>query len=384
MISMSPVIVATEQHKDVPPISPNITIDTSPSLLNINTDETTPLQNINIDGTTPLQNVSVDQCTIQKPPSSASNTTNNTTRTDLELKEIKQSELRQRELKLRKKEEELKIRERIIEETQTEKIWFQTYINKLEQRVKELERSNEILRKHSNLLNVPEPTNQTVNKDSSQAPSQNQNVQTNSSNIQLLGNIQDRVSNFILRQIDDQLVKLEDSFIKSSQSPSYQGTNLSPDQSQTREFQQQIPPQFNVNHQHLTMNPTCIPPNRMNTINSSTNTSRSRSNDIGVNRTLSGQTIYYSPPSYMTPKYQDNVPPGIQAVSTYNQKTPYMHPHYNSALPSTVQTKICVEPHPLTHHNQHTWQGSQQNSSNQNILRKDHFLGHSQPQYSRR
>ncbi|CAG2193590.1 unnamed protein product [Mytilus edulis] len=253
----------------------------------------------------------------------------------------------------------------------------------LEQRVKELERSNEILRKHSNLLNVAEPTNQTVNKDSSQAPSQNQNVQTNSSNIQLLGNIQDRVSNFILRQIDDQLVKLEDSFIKSSQSPSYQGTSLSPDQSQTSEFQQQIPPQFNVNHQHLTMNPTCIPPNRMNTINSSTDTSRSRSNEIGVNRTLSGQTIYYSPPSYMTPKYQANVPPGIQAVSTNNQKIPYMHPHYNSTLPSTVQNKICVEPHPLTHHNQHTWQGSQQNSNNQNILRKEHFLGHSQPQYSR-
>ncbi|CAG2208928.1 unnamed protein product [Mytilus edulis] len=154
---------------------------------------------------------------IQKPPSSTSNTTNNTTRTDSELKELKQSELRQRELKLRKKGGRIKDKERIIEETQTEKIWFHTYINKLEQRVKELERSNEILRKHSNLLNIPEPTNQTVNKDSSQAPSQNQNEQTNTSNIQLHGNIQDRVSNFILRQIDYQLVKLEDSFIKSSQ-----------------------------------------------------------------------------------------------------------------------------------------------------------------------
>ncbi|CAG2211401.1 unnamed protein product [Mytilus edulis] len=244
---------------------------------------------------------------IQKPPSSTSNTTNNTTRTDSELKELKQSELRQ-------------------QETQTEKIWFHTYINKLEQRVKELERSNEILRKHSNLLNIPEPTNQTVNKDSSQAPSQNQNEQTNTSNIQLHGNIQDRVSNFILRQINDHLVKLDDSFIKSSQPPSYQGMSLSPDQSQTIEFQQQIPPQFNVNHQHLTMNPTCIPPNRMNTINSNTDTSRNGSNDIGVNRNLSGQTIYYSPPSYMTPKYQANVPPGIQAVSTNNQKIPYMHP----------------------------------------------------------
>ncbi|CAC5367027.1 unnamed protein product [Mytilus coruscus] len=265
MLTISPVIAATVQHKDVPPTLPNVTIDTSPTLQNVN-----------------------------KPPSSASNTTNNSTRTDLELKELKQSELRQHESKLRKKEEELKIRERIIEETQTEKIWFQTYINELEQRVKELERSNEILRKRSNLINVPEPTNLTGNKDSSQAPIQNQNVQTNTSNVQLLGNIQDRVSNFILQQIDDQLVKLEDSFIKS---PSYKGTNFSPDQSQTREFQQQLPPQFNVDHQNLTVHPTCIPPNHMNTMNSNKDTRSNVSNDIGANRTLSGQTIYYSPPS---------------------------------------------------------------------------------------
>ncbi|CAC5405238.1 unnamed protein product [Mytilus coruscus] len=114
MLIISPVIAATVQHKDVLPTLPNVTIDTSPTL-----------QNVNVDVTTPMQNVTIDHCTIQKPPSSASNTTNNTTRTDLGLKELKQSELRQRESKLRKKEEELKIRERIIEETQTEKIWTQ-------------------------------------------------------------------------------------------------------------------------------------------------------------------------------------------------------------------------------------------------------------------
>ncbi|CAG2193576.1 unnamed protein product [Mytilus edulis] len=43
MMSISPVIVATEQHKDAPPISPNIIIDKSPSLQNINVDGTTPL-----------------------------------------------------------------------------------------------------------------------------------------------------------------------------------------------------------------------------------------------------------------------------------------------------------------------------------------------------
>jgi hypothetical protein len=39
-------------------------------------------------------------------------------------KELKQSELRQREQKIRKREDELKIRERIIEESQNERTWF--------------------------------------------------------------------------------------------------------------------------------------------------------------------------------------------------------------------------------------------------------------------
>ncbi|CAG2193575.1 unnamed protein product [Mytilus edulis] len=44
-----------------------------------------------------------------------------------------------------------------------------------------------------------------------------------------------------------------------------------------------------------------------------------------------------------------------------------MHPHFNSTLPSTVQTKICVEPQPLINHNQHTWQGNQQNKIHDEI-----------------
>ena len=66
---------------------------------------------------------------------------------------LKQSELRQREQKIRKRKDELKIRERIIEESQNERKWFKTCINKLEQRVKELERSNEILCKQSTMFN---------------------------------------------------------------------------------------------------------------------------------------------------------------------------------------------------------------------------------------
>ena len=76
---------------------------------------------------------------------------------------LKQSELRQREQKIRKGKDELKIRERIIEESQNERKWFKTCINKLEQRVKEIERSNEILCKQSTMFN-----NNTANSNAQQ------------------------------------------------------------------------------------------------------------------------------------------------------------------------------------------------------------------------
>ena len=47
-------------------------------------------------------------------------------------KEIRQSDLRQKEQKLRKKEEDLKINEKMIEEMDSERIWFKTHIQKLE------------------------------------------------------------------------------------------------------------------------------------------------------------------------------------------------------------------------------------------------------------
>ena len=132
-------------------------------------------------------------------------------REQLNTKEIKQSEQRQRENKLRKREEELKIRERILEETQNDKLWFQTYINKLEQRVKELERSNAILRKEIQIQNKTDPNNDHI-------PNTRSNDDTTSTdrNSTLMSNLHDRVSNFILRQIDKQLSNMEENFNNSN------------------------------------------------------------------------------------------------------------------------------------------------------------------------
>ncbi|CAC5380223.1 unnamed protein product [Mytilus coruscus] len=80
----------------------------------------------------------------------------------VEQKEIKQAELRQRETKIRKREEEVKIIERLLEESKNERTWFQSHIHKLESRIKELERSNEILRKEVQMIHRPETNNQYI------------------------------------------------------------------------------------------------------------------------------------------------------------------------------------------------------------------------------
>ncbi|VDI33509.1 Hypothetical predicted protein [Mytilus galloprovincialis] len=97
----------------------------------------------------------------------------------------------------------------MLEETKNERTWFQSHIHKLETRIKELERSNEILRKDVQLIHRTESSNPTIvhtNQDDQHVRS------TPKDNNFLLNNLQDRVSNFILRQIDTQLSKMEGNF----------------------------------------------------------------------------------------------------------------------------------------------------------------------------
>ena len=113
-----------------------------------------------------------------------------------EQKTVKQSELRQREQKLRKKEEELKIKEKVNSELQEERIWFKSYINKLETRVNELEKSNQLLR--SQIKNC----DQSINK-----PTLNGTHPPDATSI--LDRIQNRVTTMILNQVDRQFSKVE-------------------------------------------------------------------------------------------------------------------------------------------------------------------------------
>ena len=71
-------------------------------------------------------------------PSTSKNLLGNEAKESHKMKEIKQTELRQKEQKLRKREEDLKIREKLIEES--ERVWFKSHIQKLEIKVNEIEK----------------------------------------------------------------------------------------------------------------------------------------------------------------------------------------------------------------------------------------------------
>lgn len=123
-------------------------------------------------------------------------------------KDIKQSELRQREQKLRKREEELNIREKILEETQNEKIWLQTYVTKLETKINELEHSNSILKKKCELLQTNHTDNHFITNSEINNSQSHCNNKSSSGTETLLNKLQDKVSNFILQQMDEQIDKM--------------------------------------------------------------------------------------------------------------------------------------------------------------------------------
>jgi hypothetical protein len=78
--------------------------------------------------------------------------------------------------------------------------------------VKELERPNEILRKQSTMFNNDTDNSNAQKNTPKQSPTFYESTQMK--NNQLLNNIQDRVSNVVLRQIDSQLEKMEKEFEK--------------------------------------------------------------------------------------------------------------------------------------------------------------------------
>lgn len=95
------------------------------------------------------------------------------------------------------------MKEKINDELSNERIWLQSYVQKLESKVNELEKSNAILRKKCDSMSQSENTNcqcQTRVNNS-------ENILSNSTEL-IVNNLQQKVSNFILQQIDCQVDRM--------------------------------------------------------------------------------------------------------------------------------------------------------------------------------
>ncbi|CAC5407492.1 unnamed protein product [Mytilus coruscus] len=114
------------------------------------------------------------------------------------------SDLRQREQRLKKREEELKIREKLNEEMQTERIWLQSYVTKLEMKINELENSNKILQKKCELINL------TDDKQNQHTP--HDHGSSSKYIEQTVAKLHEKVSGFILQQMDTQFDNIINQF----------------------------------------------------------------------------------------------------------------------------------------------------------------------------
>ena len=125
---------------------------------------------------------------------------------ELDLKEVKLSELRNKESKLRKMEEELKLTDKSFEDKNKAKLKLELYVKKLESRVQELELTIKTLKQQSDTPKVGASQDQ-----HQQLPNNPINEQFN----EQVMNIHKRVTSIVIKQIDIQLNKLEESLVNT-------------------------------------------------------------------------------------------------------------------------------------------------------------------------
>ncbi|MES9884384.1 MAG: hypothetical protein ABW185_26350 [Sedimenticola sp.] len=122
---------------------------------------------------------------------------------------IKQRELRQQEMKLKKWEEELKIREARNADTLNESKRLEEYLIRTEARNTELEKSVRTLQRKISLLESSERPS--ANQAPSQTNSKDQQYVTNDLvEDELINGVRKQVTQFVLRKVSEQLSHLED------------------------------------------------------------------------------------------------------------------------------------------------------------------------------
>ena len=123
---------------------------------------------------------------------------------------IKMRDLRQKELKLRKWEEQLKTRDKLIKDSNKDRTTLESYITKLEGEKSEQECTIRTLKREIASLESPVKQSEPI------LIKHEQPISSHQKNNDLLTNIHDKVTNYLLRQVDIQINKLDNMNLESS------------------------------------------------------------------------------------------------------------------------------------------------------------------------
>ena len=123
---------------------------------------------------------------------------------------IKMRDLRQKELKLRKWEEQLKIHQKPIKNSNKDRTTLESYITKLEGEKSEQECTIRTLKRKIPSLKSPVKQFEPI------LIKHEQPISSHQKNNDLLTNIHDKVTNYLLRQVDIQINKLDNMNLESS------------------------------------------------------------------------------------------------------------------------------------------------------------------------
>jgi hypothetical protein len=117
----------------------------------------------------------------------------------------KTTELRQKEIRLRKREEEMKIREKALQDNNERTVRLESYIKNLELEKAEYENTIRALKRK--IVNLEDTKSYTAKEEVTCTSSNSTTYDTN--NQSLLQDIHKKVTNYILKQVDIQIQKLD-------------------------------------------------------------------------------------------------------------------------------------------------------------------------------
>jgi uncharacterized protein (DUF3084 family) len=113
--------------------------------------------------------------------------------------------LRQKEIRLRKREEEMKIREKAFQDNNERTVRLESYIKNLELEKAEYENTIRALKRK--IVNLEDTKSYTAKEEVTCTSSNSTTYDTN--NQSLLQDIHKKVTNYILKQVDIQIQKLD-------------------------------------------------------------------------------------------------------------------------------------------------------------------------------